>query len=430
MVSTTLGVDTFQYELALIAACGKHPMKFEEVAAIVSAADFNEVAFSNMFKVATDLAARDELTTPKLILHARRSGAFDGVKEPEELQRMILNAAISRELVMDYAKQVRDLSMRRKAAAIAQEIFDYSQTDEFSPEGVVEIATRAMPDSGAEEQSFKDYLLDYFEQKLSGEVERSPVTGFEEIDKWMRGIGDNRLIVLAARPGTGKTAIALQILRNIAKQREFGIPAFFSLEMGKRELTDRMVASIAGLNAQMVMRNELDDEQRERFSKAVDLLRKMPMYIDDKPRVTVQYIKRKCLALKRKHGRISCIFIDYLGLLDMLAQKGEQSHDVIAKVTRELKLFAKEIGCSIILLAQLNRSSERENRPPIMSDLRGSGAIEQDADMIVFLHDTNKSKDPLESKIEFIVAKGRQTGVATFRLDFLKAVQRMRESLK
>lgn len=430
MVSTTIGADTFQYELALIAACGKHPMKFEEVAAIVSAADFNEVAFSKVFAIAVELAARDELTTPKLMLHAKRSGAFEGVKEPDELQRMILNAPISRELVMDYAKQVRDLSMRRKAAAIAQEIFDYSQTDGFSPEGVVELAARAMPDNEVEEQNFRDYLLDYFEHKLSGEVVKTPLTGFDGIDRWMHGIGDDRLIVLAARPGTGKTAIALQILRNIAKQSEFGIPAFFSLEMGKRELTDRMVASIAGLNTQMVMRNELDEEQRDRLAKSVNALRHMQMYIDDKPRVSVQYIRRKCLALKRKYKKLSCIFIDYLGLMEMQQQKGEQGHEVIGKVTRDLKIFAKEIGCSIILLAQLNRMSERENRPPIMADLRGSGAIEQDADMIIFLYDTNESKDPLESKIEFIVSKGRQTGVATFRLDFLKAVQRMRESLK
>ncbi|EJW14837.1 replicative DNA helicase [Paenibacillus alvei] len=422
--------DTFQYEMSLIAACGKHPLRFEEVAALITADDFQEMCFSKMFEIATELASKDELTTPKLILHAKRNGAFQGVAEPEGLQKMILNTPVSGELVMDYANQVKELSMRRKAAAVAQEIFEYAQTDDFTPQGVIELAARAMPEYAADEQTFKDYLLEYYEDKLSGEIKNTPLTGFQDIDKWMQGIGDNRLIVLAARPGTGKTAIALQILRNIAKQKEFGVPVFFSLEMARKELTDRLVASIGGLNAKMVMRNEFNDEQRERFAKAVDALRSMTFHIDDRSRINVNYIKRKCLALKRKHGKLSCIFIDYLGLIDMQTGKNEAPHEAIARVTRELKIFASEIGCSIFLLAQLNRASEREKRPPIMSDLRGSGAIEQDADMIIFLYDHDENdKEKIETKVDFIVAKGRQTGIGTFGLTFVKPIQRMRERI-
>lgn len=420
--------DTEEFERDLIITVAKFPNCFEEVAEIVQAHDFEAEIYKDLFNIAEGLSAEGQLSLHKLIFQAKQKGVLSKAGDPQFFTQLLLSSPVSAELANDYAERVLDSSLRRAAAAAANEIFELAQTDEFSIERVIDIAQSLEGKTAKQQESFQDYLLEYYEKKVSGVVENTPTLGFPKTDSWMKGIGRNRLIVVAGRPGTGKTAFALHILRHIASRKVFGVPMIFSLEMEKAELLDRMVASSAGINSLNLTRNELTDEERERILDPIDKIRNLKMIIDDNPTVTVNYIKRKALAAKKKHGQLACIIIDYLGLMNMQRRNNESQAEAIERTTRDLKLFAKKIGCSIILLAQLNRENEKTNRRPKSSDLRGSGSIEQDADMIFLLyHDEDRDPDKYTNRIELIIDKGRQTGTNLFYIDFIKPIQRMIE---
>lgn len=417
-----------EYERDLVITVAKYPDCFDEVADIVKVDDFQTEIYKDLFGIAEGLSAEGQLTLHKLIFQAKQKGVLEKAGDPQFFTQLLLTSPVSAELAYDYADKVLESSLRRAAAAAADEIFDLAQSDQFSIERVLDIVQSLEGREPKKEESFKDYVLEYYEKKMSGIIEETPTIGFPKADSWMKGIGRNRLIVVAGRPGTGKTAFALHVLRHIASRKVYGVPMIFSLEMEKPELMDRVVADVASINSLRLTRNELTDEERERLITPIDKIRQLNMIIDDNPTVTVNYIKRKALAAKKKHGQLACIIIDYLGLMNMQRRPNESQAEAIERTTRDLKLFAKKIGCSIILLAQLNRENEKSDRRPKASDLRGSGSIEQDADMIFLLyHDKDSDPDPYTSRIELIIDKGRQTGTNLFYIDFIKSIQRMTE---
>lgn len=420
--------ETEQSERELLATLCKHPECFTDIAEIVGPEEFGTEIYKEMFSIAEELDNDAQLTMAKLLYRTKQKGLLEQFENPNEFTQRIMKTSISPELWSDYAEKVLNLSQRRAAEKTAQEIYDFSQSNDFTIDGVMKIASGMETLERSKEENKDDFWLDYYERKMSGVIDETPPIGFPKIDGWMKGIGRNRLIVVAGRPGTGKTALALHILRHIAQQEKFGVPLMFSMEMVKDELYDRMISNAAGINALRLTRNELTDEEKARIHGPISKIRNLNMVIDDNSNVTLGYIKRKAKAAKKKYGQLSCIIIDYLGLLNMQRKAYETAAEAIERTTRELKLFAKKIGCSIILLAQLNRENEKTERRPKSSDLRGSGSIEQDADMIILLHhDAESDPDELTNRVEFIVSKGRQTGTGTFYLDFIKPIQRMSE---
>lgn len=411
----------------LVTVC-KYPELFDDVAEIVQPEDFETEIYRNMYSIAEDLNEHEQLSFAKVMFRTKQEGFLNQFEDPNFFTQRLTKTMVSPDLWSDYAERVTHLSCKRGAEKVARKIFELTQSDEFSVDEALKIASSMEGLERTKEDNENDFWLDYYERKTSGVIEETPTIGFSGIDSWMRGIGRNRLIVVAGRPGTGKTALALHILRHIAKQKKYGVPLAFSMEMDKKELVDRMVSNSAGINSLRLTRNELNEEEKKRIYDPINQLRELDMVIDDSANVTLGYIKRKAKAVKKKYGQLACIIIDYLGLLNMQRKPNENMAEAIERTTRDLKLFAKSIGCSIILLAQLNRENEKTERRPRSSDLRGSGSIEQDADMIILLyHDAENDPDKYTNRIEFIVSKGRQTGTDTFYLNFIKPIQRMME---
>jgi replicative DNA helicase len=249
-------------------------------------------------------------------------------------------------------------------------------------------------------------------------------TGFIDLDQMTAGLQKGDLIILAARPSMGKTAFALNIGENVAVNE--GLPvAVFSMEMGASQLALRMVGSIGRINQQNLRTGRLSDDEWSRLSETVEKLRTANVFIDETPGLSPNELRARARRLARQFGgTLGLIIIDYLQLMSGSGGNEENRATVIGEISRGLKALAKELQCPVIALSQLNRSVEtRPDKRPMMSDLRESGAIEQDADVIMFIYrDEYYNK---ESKIpgmaEIIIGKQRNGPVGNLHLAFLKA---------
>ncbi|WP_026389416.1 replicative DNA helicase [[Acholeplasma] multilocale] len=254
-------------------------------------------------------------------------------------------------------------------------------------------------------------------------------TGFSKLDKITSGLQPSDFIILAARPSMGKTAFALNLAYNAATQGDNGV-AIFSVEMPAEQLTQRILSTMTSIESTKLRTGKnLDRQNWIDITSANDRLQSTHIYIDDTPGVTVQQIQSKLHKLKRDHNITLCV-IDYLQLITTPGSNGSDRQNEISNISRQLKRIARDTGVSIVCLSQLSRSVEkREDKRPIMSDLRDSGAIEQDADIIMFLYRPeyyqNKTADELIadpiSETELIIAKHRNGSTGTVELSFNKA---------
>jgi replicative DNA helicase len=249
-------------------------------------------------------------------------------------------------------------------------------------------------------------------------------TGFQDFDKLTGGLRGGQLMVLAARPAMGKTSLFLSAVQNIALGDK-GVVAIFSLEMSKEELGFRLLSGMARIDAKRLKIGRLQDRDWPRLAQAADLLSKSKIFIDDSGDLTVMDIRSRCRRLVTMERRIDLIVVDYLQLMkgSKAASRGDGSRErEISEISRNLKNLAKELKVPIIALSQLNRGVEsRPNKRPMLSDLRESGAIEQDADIVCFIYrDEVYNKETEDRGIaELIVAKHRAGETDTIRLAWL-----------
>jgi len=238
-------------------------------------------------------------------------------------------------------------------------------------------------------------------------------TGLTDLDKWTGGWQNQDLVIIAGRPGMGKTSTVLTFAQSAA---EFGKSiAIFSLEMGKRQLTDKMIIGESGINAETYKIGNIPGAQRLSLSSAVDKISHLPIYIDDKPGISVSYLRARCRLLK-KQGKCDMVIIDYLQLMSGDRRHGENREREVASISGGCKAIAKELDIPVILLSQLNRKSEdRAGNRPMMQDLRESGAIEQDADQIFFIHRPEKYGLEFKDQYENVHKNGMEIICAKFR---------------
>jgi len=247
-------------------------------------------------------------------------------------------------------------------------------------------------------------------------------TGFGDLDHILAGLHPANLIVVAARPGMGKSTLAINIAANIAgSQADPPMPvALFTLEMSREEIVHRLLASLAGVDAAKIKTGNLDVERWRRLSQASSRLYEMPFYVDDSPDLTVTAIRAKCRRLKRKSG-LSLVVVDYLQLMQG-PRAAENRQQEIADISRSMKNLARELHVPVIAVSQLNRQLEaRENKRPRLGDLRESGAIEQDADVVLFIYrdDYYDAGNPETMGIaEVEIAKHRAGARGTIKLGF------------
>jgi len=244
------------------------------------------------------------------------------------------------------------------------------------------------------------------------------------------GLQAGDLVVLAARPSMGKTALAVNIAEHVALNE--GLPvAVFSMEMGASQLAVRVVGSIGRIDQGHLRTGKLSEEEWPRLADTIDRLRTVSLHIDETPGLTPSELRANARRLARQCGKLGLIVVDYLQLMSGSATGGDNRATELGEISRGLKMLAKELQCPIIALSQLNRSVEqRTDKRPMMSDLRESGAIEQDADIIMFIYrDDYYNKESKEPGIaEIIIGKQRNGPTGTVRLTFLKPLTRF-ESL-
>ena len=245
-------------------------------------------------------------------------------------------------------------------------------------------------------------------------------TGFTDLDQKTSGLQPGDLIIVAGRPSMGKTAFSLNIAENVAL--ESGLPvAVFSMEMGGTQLVMRMMGSVGKLDQHKVRTGRLQDEDWQRLTYAVGKLNEAPLYIDESAALTALELRARARRLHRQCGKLGLIVIDYIQLMSSTRQ-GENRATEISEISRSLKALAKELDVPVIALSQLNRSLEqRPNKRPVMSDLRESGAIEQDADVILFIYrdEVYNPETPEKGISEIIIGKQRNGPIGTVRLAFL-----------
>jgi len=272
--------------------------------------------------------------------------------------------------------------------------------------------------------SIRDVLMDVFERieflySHKGGTSGIP-SGFPDLDKMTNGFQRSDLIIVAARPSVGKTAFALNIAQNVGVRAKETV-AIFSLEMGAAQLVNRMICAEANVDAGRLRTGQLEPEDWEKLTMAIGSLSESQIYIDDSPAVTVADIRAKCRRLKQEHG-LGMILIDYLQLIAGRG-KGDNRQQEVSEISRTLKQIARELNVPVIALSQLSRGVEqRQDKRPMMSDLRESGSIEQDADIVAFLYrdDYYDKESEKKNTIEIIIAKQRNGPVGTVELAFLK----------
>jgi len=307
-------------------------------------------------------------------------------------------------------------------------LFGYDDTEEI--DNILDMAEKkvfnlSQNKSSKGYNSIKDVLVSSFAEleklynqkgKISGIT-----TGFKELDRTTSGLHNSDLIILAARPAMGKSAFAINIATNAAVKA--GVPAvIFNLEMSKEQVVNRILCSEAMVDSNKLRTGQIEDDDWMKLASASGILSEAPIYIDDTPGISIMEIRAKCRKLKMEKN-IGLVVIDYLQLITASGKKNASREQEISEISRSLKILAKELDVPVIALSQLSRSAEKrqDDKRPMLSDLRESGAIEQDADIVMFIYREDYYNPETENKniAEIILAKHRGGSTGTVNLAWL-----------
>lgn len=334
-----------------------------------------------------------------------------------------------------YVAQLEDTAIRREFIRTSMLQIQQAAAGTEVPQLLASMHNSAtkLSDRAAPKQDFKpirDVLFRFVEntETKAYNVKHGIVnglrTGFVDLDSITGGLQKSDLIIVAARPSVGKTAFALNVTQNVAKSTKDAV-ALFSLEMSDGQFAQRMVSAEGQIDASSVKNGELKDDDWIKIANAVGVLGETNIFVDDSAGITIQDICAKCRRLKKEHG-LAMIMIDYLQLIEVAGVRGkanENRQQEVSYISRTLKHLARELDVPIVALSQLSRAVEqRQDKRPMMSDLRESGSIEQDADIVAFLYRDDYYNQDTERKnlIEIIIGKQRNGPVGTVELVFLK----------
>ncbi len=382
--------------------------------------------FEAMVELAEDNQPVDLVTLTAHLQNQQLLEEIGGVSYLAKLASSVPTAAN----VDYYAQIVEEKSMLRRLIRTATNIVSdgYANAEEVgvllgdAEKKILEISNRR---SGSGFVSIRDVLMEVFEKVEQLYSNRGNTTGipsgFTDLDRMTAGFQRSDLIIVAARPSVGKTAFALNIAQNVGVRARETV-AIFSLEMSAAQLVQRMVCAEGNVDAQRMRTGQMEGDDWEKLTMAIGALSESEVYIDDTPGITVAEIRSKCRRLKKERG-LGMILIDYLQLISGRGKAGENRQQEVSEISRTLKHIARELEVPVIALSQLSRGVEqRQDKRPMMSDLRESGSIEQDADIVAFLYRDDYYDKESEKKniIEIIIAKQRNGPVGTVELAFLK----------
>jgi replicative DNA helicase len=422
--------QNLEAEQAVLGAILLDPDVLVTATEILDSNDFYRSAHEKIFLAMLNLSERQEpvdIVTLTAELQAQEVlEEIGGVAYLTQLSNSVPTAAN----IDHYANIVHEKAVARRLIKVATQIASTgyqasSDVSELLDEAEKKIFSLSQERSSRGFTHIKDVLLDTFEriEKLyanKGAVTGVP-TGYPDLDRMLSGFQKSDLIIVAARPSVGKTAFALNMAQNVAVRARLPV-AIFSLEMSKEQLVQRILCADGNLDAGRMRTGFLEDDDWPKLSMAVGTLSEAPIFIDDTPGVTVSDIRSKCRRLQAEHG-LGLILIDYLQLIQGRAGKSENRQQEISEISRSLKGIARELNVPLIALSQLSRSVEqRQDKRPMLSDIRESGSIEQDADVVAFLYRDDYYDKESERKniIEIIIAKQRNGPTGTVELVFLK----------
>ena len=408
----------------------------DKVADILSSSDFyrhdHRLIYQHIGKLIERNRPADIVTVAESLENSAELSSIGGISYLGALAQNTPTAANIRR----YAEIVRERSVMRKLVEVgssiaesayapqgrdAQQLLDEAEAKIFqiaeggkrSSEGFVDIKV-LLP-------QVADRIDMLFSRDNPSDVTGIP-TGFEDLDKMTSGFQGGDLIIVAGRPSMGKTAFSLNIAENVAL--DTGLPvAVFSMEMASTQLAMRMIGSVGRLDQHKMRTGRLEDEDWERLAAALGKLNEAPIFIDEGAGLSSFDVRARARRLHRQCGKLGLIVVDYLQLMSAPAgRQGENRATEISEISRSLKALAKELDVPVVALSQLNRSVEqRPDKRPVMSDLRESGAIEQDADLILFIYrdEVYNADSPDKGTAEIIIAKQRNGPIGRVRLTFL-----------
>ena len=407
---------------------------YDKISDAISESDFYRDEHRRIFRVIQRMQERgkpaDVVTVAEALDAAGETEHTGGLAYLGELAQNTPSAAN----IKRYAEIVRERAVLRQLVTAGDEIAA-SALNPLGREPKVlldeaEAKVFAIAESGARHQTgfqhINPLLTQVVEriQELHDRDNPSDITGipsgYHDLNKMTSGLQPGDLVIVAGRPSMGKTSFSLNIAEHVAI--EYGAPvAVFSMEMGGAQLAMRMLASVGRLDQQRVRTGKLNDDEWSRLSYALGKIHEKAIYIDETPALNPIDLRARARRLHRQCGKLGLIVIDYLQLMSGSSQ-GENRATEISEISRSLKGLAKELECPVIALSQLNRSLEqRPNKRPVMSDLRESGAIEQDADVILFIYrdQVYNPDSPDKGTAEIIIGKQRNGPLGTVRLSFL-----------
>lgn len=417
-------------EQSVIGAIFLDPQALITASEIVMADDFYHIAHQKIFQTMLTLSdkgkAIDVVTVTEELSAKKELEDVGGLSYLTELASAVPTAAN----IAHYAKIVEEKALLRRLIRVATKIAEdgYTREDEVeillaeAEKKMLEVANRK---NAGDFKHVKDVLVQTFDnieqlQSRDGDVTGIP-TGFRDLDSMTAGFQRNDLIIVAARPSVGKTAFALNVAQSVAVKARENV-AIFSLEMGADQLVMRMLCAEGNIDAQRLRTGALEPEDWRKLTMAMGSLSNSGIFIDDSPGVRMTDIRAKCRRLAKENG-LGMILIDYLQLILGSGKPGENRQQEVSEISRSLKGLARELKVPVIALSQLSRGVEqRQDKRPMMSDLRESGSIEQDADIVAFLYRDDYYDKESESKdiIEIIIAKQRNGPTGTVSLAFRK----------
>lgn len=410
---------------------------WEVVADYLAASDFYRQSYRMIFRAIEDLANRFQPFDYVTITDVLRANDELELLGGESYISGIVDKTLSSANVGVYAKLVRDKSILRQLISTSGEIAELGYfPGQHETKNVLDIAEQKVfsiaeqYETNTREGFVKVSQLTQKALEKITELSKSDsrvtglATGWKDFDERTSGMQKGDLIIIAARPAMGKTAFCLNIAINVALESRENV-AFFSLEMPGEQLVMRLISALGQINQGNLRTGNLSDHEWTKIRNPLQLLNSAPLFIDDNSGLSPTELRSKCRRLVRERGELGLIIIDYLQLMEVKGSN-ESRVNQVSEISRSLKMLAKEFDCPVIALSQLNRGLEsRPNKRPIMSDLRESGAIEQDADIVTFIYRgaVYASEDNPEKKndrtAEIIIGKQRNGPIGTVKLTFL-----------
>ena len=417
-------------EQAVLGSIFLDPDKIHIASEYLTKDSFFKLSHGMLFNIMQDLSDKGDPIDPVFVKSALDSiGQFEQVGGMAFLASLI-NAVPTSAHIEHYSKVVAEKSRARKVIEdLSQSISSVYDGQKDLNEILSQTEQNLSTISGEQKKGFRPIIdvIDSTQSILDGRSQKvgdvtGTSTGFTDFDQITTGLHEDNLIIIAARPAMGKTAFALNIAQNVAKSSDKAV-AIFSLEMGAESLVERMLSAEGLIPSYHVRTGNLSESEWRRMISAQERLAKGKIFIDDTAGIRISEIRSKAKRLAQENGGLGLIVIDYLQLIEGRGRENRQQE--VSEISRQLKIIAKELKVPVIALSQLSRGvDQRNDKRPILSDLRESGSIEQDADIVAFLYreayyKRDEQEEP-DNVTELILEKNRHGSLGTVQLYFLK----------